>query len=76
MAGTNRVQVYEQCFQPNRIRVLRGAGRQVRGAGVLRVVKANRYRFPRELVVTAFVKWWKVSVLGVINKGESGTYVS
>jgi len=27
MAGTNRVQVYEQWFQPNRIRVLRGAGR-------------------------------------------------
>jgi len=27
MAGTNRVQVYEQWFQPNRVRVLRGAGR-------------------------------------------------
>jgi len=27
MAGTNRVQVYEQWFQPNRIRVSRGAGR-------------------------------------------------
>jgi hypothetical protein len=50
--------------------VLRGAGRQVRRAGLLRVVKANSYRFPRELVVTAFVKWWKVSFLGVINRAK------